>query len=74
MVHFLASDVHRQNTIYKEIPKILEILSGIIGEEKLEKLTTTNPELAIHNKRIEIENPIEFKLTLKEKLLLMLKK
>ena len=45
MIHFLGSDVHRQNTIYPKIPQILDEIADIIGEEKLEELTTTNPEL-----------------------------
>ena len=36
MVHFLGTDVHKQNTIYERIPEILPQISEIIGEEKLE--------------------------------------
>lgn len=68
LVHFLGSDVHRQNTIYKKIPAILIELSNIIGEEKLEELTTINPELALLNKRIDIRTPIKFELSIKEKI------
>lgn len=74
MIHFLGSDVHRQNSIYKKIPQALEEIRKIIGEEKLEKLTTTNPQLALENKRIDIEEPEEFSLTFKEKLMMHLKK
>ena len=74
MIHFLGSDVHRQNSIYKKIPQALEEISEIIGEEKLEKLTTVNPKLALENKRIDIEEPEEFSLTFKEKLMMHLKK
>lgn len=74
MIHFLGSDVHRQNSIYKKIPQALEEIRKIIGEEKLEKLTTTNPKLALANKRIDIEEPEEFSLTFKEKLMMHLKK
>lgn len=68
LVHFLGSDVHRQNTIYKKIPEILKLLNNIIGEERLEELTTTNPELALSNKRIDIRTPISIELSLKEKI------
>lgn len=68
MVHFLGSDVHRQNTIYKKIPQALEEIKEIIGEEKLERLTTINPKLVLENKKIDIEEPKEFSLTFKEKL------
>ncbi len=74
MIHFLGSDVHRQNTIYKKIPQALEEIRNIIGDEKLEELTTKNPELALNNKRIEIEEPDDVTLTLKEKLIMYLKK
>ena len=74
MIHFLGSDVHRQNTIYKKIPQALNEIRNIVGDEKLEELTTTNPKLALNNKRIEIEEPDEVKLTLKEKLIMYLKK
>ena len=71
MVHMLGSDVHRENTVYPKIPFILTKLSGIIGDDKLQELTTTNPNLVIHNKRIDIEKPIEFELTFKEKMLML---
>lgn len=74
MIHFLGSDVHRKNTIYKRIPQALEEIREIVGDQKLEELTTTNPELALNNKRIEIQEPKEIKLTLKEKLMMYLKK
>ena len=35
MVHFMGSDVHKQNTIYKKIPEILPQIAEIIGNEKL---------------------------------------
>ena len=67
MVHFLGSDVHRPNTIYPKIPDALKEIESIIGSEKLEKLTTINPKKVLDNKRITIDDPVEFKLTLKEK-------
>lgn len=70
MVHFLGSDVHRTNTIYPKIPEILTQLTKLIGEEEIEKLTTTNPKLALQNKRIEIEEPNKIELALKEKLIM----
>ncbi|MFR2571390.1 MAG: tyrosine-protein phosphatase [Clostridia bacterium] len=74
MVHFLGSDVHRPNTIYPQIPKILNIISDIIGEDKLEELTTINPQLVLNNKKIEVAEPIDFKLSLKEKFIMTFKK
>ena len=66
--------MHRQNTIYKNMPEILETLKQTIGEERLNILTTVNPDLAIHNKRIDILEPIPVELTLKEKIMMFLKK
>lgn len=74
MIHFLGSDVHRQNSIYKRIPQALEEIKEIVGEEKLREITTINPKLALENKRIDIEDPEEFSLTLKEKLIIYLKR
>lgn len=73
MVHFLGSDVHRQNTIYPKIPNILVELENIIGKEKLYELTTQNPSLVLQNKKIDIDEPAEIKLTLKEKLIMRMK-
>lgn len=68
MVHFLGTDAHRENTIYPQIPEIISILDKMIGANKVEEITTINPELALNNKRIDIEHPIAFKLTLQEKI------
>ena len=70
MIHLLGSDVHRQNTIYPRIPQILSELNEIIGEEKLKELTTINPNLVIHNKRIDIETPHMMTLDFKEKMMI----
>ena len=70
LVHFLGTDVHREKTIYKLIPEILEEIESIIGKERLEELTSINPKLALLNKRIDIRTPIEFKLNFKEKLMM----
>lgn len=74
MIHFLGSDVHRQNSIYPKIPEILKNISGIIGEEKLKELTTINPRLVLQNKRIDVEEPHKIELTLKEKIIMKFKK
>ena len=74
MIHFLGSDVHRQNSIYPKIPFALEKISEIVGEHKLEELTTINPKLVLANKKIEIDEPVEFSLSFKEKIMMALKK
>ena len=74
MVHFLGSDVHKPNTIYPRIGEALDIIKEIVGREKLEELTTINPKLVLENRRIDIDEPREFKLSLKEKMIVNLKK
>lgn len=74
MIHFLGTDVHRQNTIYPKVPQALSEIRDIIGEEKLEELTTKNPKLALANKKIDIEEPQKIQLTLKEKIIMNFKK
>lgn len=68
LVHFLGTDVHKENTIYSKIPNILEQLTNIVGEERLKEITSINPDLAINNKRIDIREPIKVKLNYKEKI------
>ena len=68
MIHFLGTDVHRQGTIYKNIPVILQELEEIIGVDKLEELTTINPKLALENKRIDIDSPRKINLSFFEKI------
>ena len=74
MVHFLGSDVHRKNSIYPKIPEILQEIVSIVGREKLEEIIEINPSLVLENKRIEIDEPINFKLSLKEKMKVNMKK
>ena len=74
MIHFLGSDVHRSETIYPQIPKMLNEIEKIVGEEKLEKLTTINAESVLEDEEIEIEDPIEIKLGFREKMKLKTKK
>lgn len=74
MVHFLGSDVHRENTIYPKIPQILEEIKNIIGTDKLEELTSINPKLVLNNKRIDIDEPHKIELTLKEKIQMRFKR
>ena len=74
MIHFLGSDVHKPNTIYPQVPEALRIIKIIVGEEKLRELTEINPKLVLQNKAIEIDEPKNFKLSLKEKVMVNLKK
>ena len=73
MVHFLGSDVHRENTIYPKMPKILSELNKLIGEEKVHELTEINPKLVLQNKRIDVDEPHELEFSFREKLILKFK-
>lgn len=70
LVHFLGTDVHKQNSIYPEVPRILQKIEKLIGKERLRIITTINPMLALENKRIDILEPKEIKLSITEKILL----
>lgn len=74
MIHFLGSDVHRMKTVYLKMPQILAKLNQLIGEEKLKKLTTTNPRLVLANEKIQIEAPTEIKFSIIEKMIMQSKK
>lgn len=74
MIHFLGSDVHRQNTVYKNMQDALEKIMYIVGQKRLEELTTINPKLVLDNKRINIPEPQEIKLDFKEKMIMYLKR
>ena len=74
MIHFLGTDVHRQNSIYPRVPEALEEITKIIGNEKMKELTEINPRLVLHNKKIEIDTPQKVQLTLKEKIIMNFKK
>ena len=72
MIHFLGSDVHNQDSIYKLIPDALNEIEKIIGTVKLNELTTVNPQLAVNNKKIDVIEPNDFELSLKEKIKMFL--
>ena len=72
LVHFLGSDVHRQDTVYKKIPECLMEIRRIISDDYLEEITTLNPELALANKRIDIRKPKKIEYNFKDKILMNL--
>ena len=53
LIHFLGSDVHRENQIYPKMPKIMKKLNKIISQKKIEELTTINPQKVLDNQEIE---------------------
>jgi len=68
LVHFIATDAHRPETIYPEIPDLIRYLKTLVGERKVEQLTTVNPELVLQNKDIEIEEFDHMKWNIFEKM------
>lgn len=52
LISFVASDVHRPKSIYNNIEQSEERIKQIIGEKKLEELTTINPRKIILNETI----------------------
>ena len=47
LVSFLGSDVHRENSIYTQVPKALNKISKLVSEEYLNDLTTNNAEIIL---------------------------
>ncbi len=60
-IHFLGTDTHRPNTIYSQMSDILEEFRKEIGEEKLNELTTINPQKITNNEKIFVDTPQEIK-------------
>lgn len=61
MVHFMGSDTHRPDTIYKNMGKALYELEKILPNDKVIKITYENPQKVLNNEEIEIEEPTEIK-------------
>lgn len=61
MIHFLASDTHKDNSIYTEFNDIFKELNSIIPQEQIKLITETNPQKVLNNENINITNPIEYK-------------
>lgn len=74
MVHFLGSDVHKKHTIYPKIKEALNKIENIVGPEKLEELSSSNPKMVLENKKIYIDEAKKIKLSIREKMIVNLKK
>lgn len=68
-VHFLGSDVHRENTIYPKIRDILKDLKNILPKEEIDELTTINAKLVLANEDIDSRKPMKIKQGILSKLL-----
>ncbi len=52
LVDFLATDVHMQNSIYHSVTESLRKTEKIIGKERLNQITTINPQKVILNENL----------------------
>ena len=52
LIDFVASDVHMPNTIYPAVSESIKRIEKIIGKERLNKITTINPQKVILNENI----------------------
>lgn len=60
MIHFLGTDVHKKQTIYTQMDEIMIQLENNISREKIEELSTKNPEKILKNE--EIQAPVPHKI------------
>lgn len=65
MIHFLGSDNHKPNTVYAEMPEILNKLEKLIGPNYLKTLSLDNPQKILNNENIEIDDPEKIRKTWK---------
>lgn len=68
MIHFMATDAHREHSIYSQIDIALKKLEKIITREEIMELSSENPQKVIENKDILVEEPIKIGGNLIEKI------
>lgn len=61
MVHFMGSDTHSPDSIYKKIGTALSELEKILPNDKIIKITYENAKKVLNNEKIEIEEPMKIK-------------
>lgn len=57
MVDFLGSDAHRDNIRTPDLSQAAQIISSIVGNEKLQQIAVNNPQLLLENKQIVVNIP-----------------
>lgn len=60
MIHFLGTDCHKKQEIYKQMDRIMLELRKVITNEKIEELTSINPKHILEN--TEVKPPIPNKI------------
>ena len=53
LVHFLGSDCHKQDTVYKYIPKAIKKIKAITGDKKFFIISTKNPQKILKDEDFE---------------------
>lgn len=62
MIHIMASDAHRtRNLTYDNFEKTYRKLKRIVGKDKAEIMLNDNPLAVLENRKVEIEEPREYK-------------
>lgn len=59
MIHFLGTDCHKKQDIYRQMNEIMIELRKIIPDNKIEELTSINPQHILENTDIEVSLPIK---------------
>lgn len=52
LIHVLATDSHREGTIYSNLPNILKKIEKLTSKEKVYELTVSNPKRILQDKEI----------------------
>lgn len=52
LVNFLGTDVHRQGSIYPQVPKALKKISKLVSDEYLDDLTTNNANIILNGENL----------------------
>lgn len=52
LVSFMGTDAHRENSIYPQVPKAINLISKYVSKEKLQDLINNNAEKLINNESL----------------------
>lgn len=52
LISFLGTDVHRQGSIYPQVPKALKKISKLVSDEYLDDLTKNNAEIILNGENL----------------------
>lgn len=63
MVHFIASDAHRDTSIYMQIEEAKQKLEKWTSKEVIERISNYNPACILQNTEIEFQEPVPYKIS-----------